>query len=67
MTPNGATKKYFSPRNGVIQPSLLHRQSSPAKNRAKNGQNIAENDKKRAKVKISEHTYPVIVCVWKNI
>jgi hypothetical protein len=67
MTPKGDSKKYFSPRNGVIQPSLFHCEPSPAKNRAKTARKFAETDKKRAKVKVSEHTYPVSsVCLEKN-
>jgi hypothetical protein len=67
MTPKGDSKKYFSPRNGVIQPSLFHCQSSPAQNRASSGRKIAETDKKRAKSEGSECTYPVSsVCLEKN-
>ena len=67
MTPKGDLKNIFSPRNGVIQPSLFHYRSSPAQNRAANRRNIAETDKKPANSEGCECTYPVSsVCLEKN-
>lgn len=67
MPPQTDLKNNLLPRNGVIQPSLLHYRSSPAQNRASSGRKIAETDKKQAKSEGCECTYPVSsVCLEKK-